>query len=89
MARLAAPLRSRLHPGARLTTGIRSRAVRKLVKVETRAARLRARYERTLSCAAPLLQRAETLRRRVRAMELMLNATESGELRRFRSTTTQ
>ena len=89
MARLAAPRRSRLHPGARLTTGVRSRKVRQVVKLEARAARLLARYERTLSCAAPLLQRAETLRRQVRAMELTLTGTEFGELRRFRSTTTE
>jgi hypothetical protein len=89
MARLAPPLHSRLHPGARLTTGVRSRKVRKLIKVEVRAARMRTRYERTLACAAPLLRRAETLWREARAMELTLTGTEIGELRRFRSTTTQ
>ena len=88
MPRLASPLRSRVHQGSRLTTGIRSRKVRKLIKVEARAARLRARYEATLACAAPLLRRAETLRREARAMELTLTGTEFGELRRFRSTTT-
>jgi hypothetical protein len=76
-------------PGSRLTAGIRSRKVRKLVKVEARAARLQARYERTLACAAPLLRRAETLWREARAMELTLTGTEFGELRRFRSTPTQ
>jgi hypothetical protein len=74
---------------SRVTTGIRSRKVRQVVKLEARAARLLARYERTLACAAPLLRRSEALRRRARATELALTGNEFTELRRFRSTTTQ
>jgi hypothetical protein len=58
------------------------------VKLETRAARLLARYERTLACATPLLRRSDALRRQARAMELTLTGSEFAELRRFRSTTT-
>jgi hypothetical protein len=63
---------------------IRSRKVRKVLKLEARAARLLARYERALACAAPLLRRAEELRREGRATELTLSGTELGELRRAR-----
>ena len=85
MARPALPLRSSANQGSGLTTAIRSRKVRKLLKLEARAARLLARHERTLACAAPLLKRAETLRGEARAMELTLTGTEFGELRRARS----
>jgi hypothetical protein len=58
--------------------------VHKILKLEARAARLLARYERALACAAPLLRRAEGLRRESRATELTLTGTELGELRRAR-----
>jgi hypothetical protein len=65
----------------------RSRKVRKILKLEARAARLLARHERALACAAPLLSRADALRREARAVELALTGTELGELRRARSAT--
>ena len=85
MARPALPLRSSANQGSSPTAAIRSRKVRKLLKLEAGAARLLARYERTLACAAALLRRAEALRREARAMELTLTGTEFGELRRARS----
>ena len=85
MVRSLSSARARVDPGAIPLTGIRSRRVRKVLKLEARAARLLARYQRTLACVAPVLQRAEALRREVRATELTLTGTELGELRRVRS----
>ncbi len=76
-------------PGSNAMAAIRSRKVGKVLKLEARAARWRVRYERTLACATPLLERAEALRREVRAMELSLTGTELGELRRARSAATK
>jgi hypothetical protein len=73
--------------GADTAVPIRSRKVRKVLKLEARAARLLARHERALACAAPLLTRAEALRREARAAELALTGTELGELRRARNAT--
>jgi hypothetical protein len=88
MRRAASSSRAAGAHGSRVTAGIRSRKVRQVVKLETRAARLLARYERTLACATPLLRRSDALRRQARAMELTLTGSEFAELRRFRSTTT-
>lgn len=76
----------RVDPSAIPLSGIRSRRVRKILKLEARAARLLARYQRTLECAAPVLERANVLRREVKALELTLTGTELGEARRVRST---
>jgi hypothetical protein len=83
------PLSSSTPPdrGASAAIPIRSRKVRKVLKLEARAARLLARHERALACAAPLLTRAESLRREARAAELALTGTELGELRRARDAT--
>lgn len=77
------------HPDGRTNapTPVRSRKVRKILKLEARAARLLARHERALACAAPLLARADVLKREARAAELALTGTELGELRRVRSAT--
>lgn len=69
------------------TAPIRSRKVRKILKLEARAARLLVRHERALACAAPLLAPVDALRRQARAAELALTGTELGELRRARSAT--
>jgi hypothetical protein len=83
------PLLSRplLDGGLNAGVAIRSRKVRKVLKLEARAARLLARHERALACAAPLLTRAAALRREARAAELALTGTELGELRRARNAT--
>lgn len=78
-------LRSSPDPGSAPVTPVRSRKVRKVLKLEARAARLLTRYERALTCAAPLLRRAEALRREVRTVEPTLTGTELGELRRART----
>jgi hypothetical protein len=81
------PLFSRTNPnqGSSAAIPIRSRKVRKVLKLEARAARLLGRHERALACAAPLLRRAEALRREARATELTLTGTDLGELRRART----
>ncbi len=83
------PVVSRLRPNGATNAPvpIRSRKVRKVLKLEARAARLLARHERALACAAPLLTRADALRREARAAELALTGTELGELRRARNAT--
>jgi hypothetical protein len=85
MVRSISSARPRVDPTAIPLTGIRSRRVRKILKLDARAARLLARYQRTLACAEPVLKRAEALRREMRALELTLTGTEFGELRRVRS----
>ena len=85
MPRRTCSLRSGPNQGSSPAPAIRSRKVRKLLKLEARAERLLARYERTLACAEPLLRRAEGLRREARVVELTLTGTEFGELRRARS----
>lgn len=84
MARSALGSLARPDGGANAAIPIRSRKVRKILKLEARAARLLARHERALACAAPLLARADALRRQARAAELALTGTELGELRRAR-----
>jgi hypothetical protein len=85
----ASPLVSPIRPdrGATAAIPVRSRKVRKILKLEARAARLLARHERALACAAPLLTRADALRAQARAAELALTGTELGELRRARNAT--
>jgi hypothetical protein len=71
------PLFSRPRPdgGTNIAVPIRSRKVRKVLKLEARA--------------APLLARADALRRQARAAELALTGTELGELRRARNATSR
>ena len=85
MPRGVSLVRATSGPGSNVLAAIRSRKVRKVLKLEARAARWRARYEGTLACATPLLERAEALRREGCATELSLTGTELGELRRARS----
>jgi hypothetical protein len=85
MSRGVSLVRATSGPGSNAVAPIRSRKVRKVLKLEARAERWRARYERTLACATPLLERAEALRREIRATELSLTGTELGELRRARN----
>jgi hypothetical protein len=87
MARSALGWLARPDRVANGTAPIRSRRVGKILKLEARATRLLARHERALACAAPLLARADALRRQARAAELTLTDTELGELRRARSAT--
>ena len=81
--------RSHRDGGTNAPIPIRSRKVRKVLKLEMRAARLLARHERAVACAAPLLTRAQALRREARATELALTGTELGELRRARTAPTR
>jgi len=87
MARSTLSSNARPDGGTNAAFPIRSRKVRKVLKLEARAARLLVRHERALACAAPLLTRADALRREARAAELALTGTELGELRRARSGT--
>lgn len=79
------PLRSNPNDKSSPACPVRSRKVRKVLKLEARAAHLMARHDRALACAAPLLRRAEALRREARAAELTLTGTELGELQRARA----
>ena len=61
---------------------IRSRKVRKMLKLAARAAKLQARYERALARVEPARQRAEMLRQAAQAIELTLTGGQLAELRR-------
>jgi len=61
-----------------------SRKVRTLLKLHARAARLQARYDQTVACAAPLRTRAETLRQAAAALERALTDAQRAELARAR-----
>ena len=63
---------------------IRSRKVRKVLKLAARAGKLQARYDRTLACAAPMQERARALRQEAQAIELTLTGGQLAELRRAR-----
>lgn len=68
-------------------SNIRSRKVRKILKLEARAAKLEKRYETALARVAPAKQRADDLRRAAQAVELELTGSQLGELRRLRGET--
>jgi hypothetical protein len=63
---------------------IRSRKVRKILRLEARAARLQARVDTALARVAPAKERAEDLRRAARALEVELTGSQLGERRRAR-----
>jgi hypothetical protein len=63
---------------------IRSRKVRKILRLEARARRFQARVDAAMARVAPAKQRAEDLRRAAQAMELELTGSQLGELRRAR-----
>lgn len=64
---------------------IRSRKVRKILRLEARAAKLQARHDQAMARVAPARQRAEDLRRAAQALELRLTGSQLGELRRART----
>lgn len=64
---------------------IRSRKVRKILRLEARAQRLLARYEKHHARIEPWKQKAEALLEQARAIELTLTGGQLGELRRARS----
>jgi hypothetical protein len=64
---------------------IRSRKVRKILRLEARARRLQSRVDAVMARVAPAKERAEDLRRTARALELELTGGQLGELRRARS----
>ena len=73
-----------LAPAARGMPDIRSRKVRKILRLEARAKKLRARYEKKHSRINPWKERADELLAEARAMELTLTGGQLGELRRAR-----
>jgi len=66
---------------------IRSRRVRKILKLEARAAKLQARYDKALARVAPAKARAGELGRTAQAIERELTGSQLGELRRARGET--
>lgn len=70
-------------------TPIRSRKVRRVLKLESRAARLLDRHDRALACARELLRRGMELKQAAQAAELTMTGTEIEELRRVRAGTPQ
>ncbi len=72
-------------PWSRSMTETRSRKVRKIVRLETRAQQLLARYERHHARIEPWKLRAGALLTEARAIELTLTGGQLGELRRARS----
>jgi hypothetical protein len=65
-------------------TEIRSRKVRRILKLETGAARLEKRHDTALARAAREKERAEALRQAARGIELTLTESQLGELRHAR-----
>ena len=61
-----------------------SRKVRTVLKFYARAAKLQARYDQTVTCAAPLRTRAEALRQAAAALERSLTDAQRAELARAR-----
>ncbi len=72
-------------PWSRFMTEITSRNVRKILKLETRAQNLLARYERHHARIEPWKLRAGALLTEARVLELTLTGGQLGELRRARS----
>ena len=65
-------------------TPVRSRKVRKILRLEARARRLLTRYERALDKAIRAKGQAHALLDGVSRLELALTGTQLGELRRAR-----
>ena len=65
-------------------TPVRSRKVRKILRLEARARRLLTRYERALDKAARAKGQAHALLDAANRFELTLTGTQLGELRRAR-----
>jgi hypothetical protein len=65
-------------------TPVRSRKVRKILRLEARARRLLTRYERALDKATRAKGQAHTLLDGASRLELALTGTQLGELRRAR-----
>lgn len=63
---------------------IRSRKVRKILKLEARAQKLLARYEKHHARIEPWKRRADELLAHVQAIGLTLTGAQLGELRRAR-----
>ena len=65
-------------------TPVRSRKVRRILRLEARARRLLTRYERALDKATRAKGQAHTLLDAANRFELALTGTQLGELRRAR-----
>ena len=63
---------------------IKSRKVRRILKLEARAQKLQARYEKAMEKVEPLRRRLETLQKEARAIEGDLTGGQLGELTRAR-----
>ncbi|MFZ1059133.1 MAG: hypothetical protein WAP47_08065 [Candidatus Rokuibacteriota bacterium] len=63
---------------------IKSRKVRRILKLEARAAKLQARYDKAVEKLEPLRRRLEALQKEARAIEGSLSGGQLGELRRAR-----
>ena len=63
---------------------VRSRKVRKILKLEGRARKLLARYDKAHARIQPWKRRADELLAEARAVELALTGGQLGELRRAR-----
>ena len=66
------------------TTPVRSRKVRKILRLEARARRLLTRYERALSRATRAKAQAHAMLDQASILEFTLAGTQLGELRRMR-----
>ena len=66
---------------------MRSRKVRKILRLEARARRLLARYERALATATRAMGQARALFEEADGLEYALTGTQLGELRRGRADT--
>ena len=63
---------------------IKSRKVRRILKLEARAEKLQARYDKAMEKLEPLRRRLEELQKEARAIEGSLTGGQLGELRRAR-----
>jgi hypothetical protein len=61
---------------------IRSRKVKKILKLRARSAKLRARYEQALAKVEPAKHKAEQFCQEARAIEATLTGSQLAELRR-------
>ena len=68
-----------------MTTTIRSRKVRRILRLETQADRQAAREARAAARATLLQRRVDTLRTEARALEASLNGAQRAELGRART----
>ena len=74
-------------PDAVAATPVRSRKVRKILRIEARARRLLARYEHAIAEATRAMGQARALFDEADGLEYALTGTELGELRRGRADT--